>query len=205
MTMLKITRISTVLLILMFNMFGCSDPSVFEPEVPETFNQTYKNPPLIPDMISVSQTIDGSKGGTIVLNGLYKNISGKVITVSAILNIPKDAFQGTETITISTDSALAALNFSPAMEFDNPLNLTLEYSGLDLKTLGLTSDIEFVFMGDDGIIEPTLNDGIKSQHSQGALKVINAKLTHFSKFGFTDVRFGYTRVNYNKYGVIIEK
>jgi hypothetical protein len=189
----------------MFAMFGCSDSSVFEPEVPETFNQTYKNPPLIPDMISVTQTIDGSKGGTMVLNGLYKNLSGKVITVSAILNIPKNAFQGTETITISTDSTLAALNFSPAMEFDNPLNLTLAYSGLDLKTLGLTSDIEFVFMGDDGIIEPTLNDGIKSQHSQGALTVINAKLEHFSKFGFTSGRFGFSRANHNKYGITIEK
>lgn len=71
------------------------------------------------------------------------------------------------------------------MQFDNALNLSLVFTNLDLNALDLTHDVKFVFMGDDGTIELTQNDGVQIQLSIGALQVKNAKIEHFSRFGYS--------------------
>ncbi len=135
---------------------------------------------------SVSKTINGEEGGTINLVRFYFSFRGKLVFVFAHLTIPQNAFEGTHTITLTTDDAYAAVNFDPHMQFNIPLNLTLSFTGLNLGALGMNStNVGFDYFDDYGNAFPVENDGINVNLISGNLTVINAKIHHFSRYGFS--------------------
>ena len=171
-------------------LLGCADTAV-SPAKPE--NESYqliKLPPKsglsVETIFSTSQSIDGTVGGSITLSKSYQSVNGQLVTLNALLNVPKNAFEGIVTISMVIDDEYAAIEFDPGMAFNKHLDLNLEFSGLDLLGMGLENGKQdFVFIDDNGNIEQISNNGIQVDISTGTISVTNAKLYHFSRYAFT--------------------
>lgn len=136
--------------------------------------------------IAVVKTIDGSVGGSILLNTIVLNPQNDSILITASLEIEPGSFQGTEEIQMIPNFSDASVRFFPAKIFDKDLCLTLTFQGIDLASLGFTpnSKGDFVYMYDNGEIEPVSYSSIVVNGSNKFIKVVNAKLSHFSRYVF---------------------
>lgn len=144
------------------------------------------------DLLKVSKviTLDGDKGGHVS----YKYEFPDGSTVDADLTLEKRSYKGTKTFTITFDAANKTVHFDPhGSTFDIPAHLDLKYKKLDFENDVLTTGIDwrnakngtFVYMPDDGSAyqEMEYKDVIVNANS-GILFVKNARLPHFSRFGF---------------------
>ena len=167
---------------------GCSDPA----SVPSNNQATQKEFIKIPVdkslsselSFSTTETIDGNKGGKIDINKFYFGSKG-IIYVNAEVKFPAGAFDGIKTISMTVNTDEASVSFYPHLQFDKRVKLNLTYAGVDISGLR-SSNVSFVFMDDNGGIEPVENDGVyvTSFYSITTLGVKNAKLLHFSRYGF---------------------
>lgn len=132
---------------------------------------------------TISKVIDGSVGGRINMGNYYISDTGDSVVFNVDLRIPAGAFQGTETITITIDRDSAAVHFYPEMVFTKELNLFQSFKGLKLENVP-TGTIDFVYLCDDGSIEIIKKNGIQVVVPQEIVRVQNAKLKHFSRYGW---------------------
>jgi hypothetical protein len=103
--------------------------------------------------------------------------------MKADLRIPKGAFQGTEIITMTVNDEYAAIHFYPEMVFFKNLKFFQSFEGLDLENYQ-TGKLDFVFITDDGTLELIKKNGVQVVFPQGIVRVQNAKLPHFSRYGW---------------------
>ena len=134
-------------------------------------------------VFTISQVIDGSVGGRIIMANYYISETGDSVEFEVDLRIPAGAFQGSETITITVDSDSAAVHFYPEMVFADTLRLFQSFEGLNLENIQ-TGTIDYVFIRDDGSIELIKKNGTQIVVPQGIVRVQNAKLLHFSRYGW---------------------
>jgi hypothetical protein len=128
----------------------------------------------------VKKEINGKKGGTIEIEGELKN----GIEFEAKLVIPKGAFKGTKKITIKFNKKSAAFDLGPNnATFDKPLLLSAEIKGLNLKNID-PNDVQFGFLDKKGNLVPVVYEKMKVDVEDGELKVKNAQLWHFSRYGW---------------------
>ncbi len=140
--------------------------------------------PLFKDSVySISVEINGSLGGRIVYENYYISDEGDSISFYFNLFIPQNAFQGTQTITATFDSTLAAIRFTPSMAFDSTLHLFQGFKGLDLSGMQ-TGTLDFVYTRDDGTVELISKNGTQIIVPLGIVRVMNAQLEHFSRYGW---------------------
>ena len=134
----------------------------------------------IESIISDSKIIDGNKGGKLKL----KDKTGD-IEIKAELDIPKNAFEGSVLISAFVDNQSTSIDLFPTpFAFNKSLELTLEYDGVDLS--GYSEDeIDFYYLSAEGNLVKAEYDELKVNVSKGELKVKNAKIPHFSRYGFT--------------------
>jgi hypothetical protein len=134
-------------------------------------------------LLTMSKEIDGSVGGRIIMEKYYIADDGDSIIIYADLRIPEGAFQGTKIITMTVDDEYAAIHFYPEMVFADTLRLFQSFEGLHLENY-TTGTLDFVFIQDDGSIELIKRNGLQVVKPQGIVRVQNAKLLHFSKYGW---------------------
>ena len=134
-------------------------------------------------VFTFSQLIDGSVGGRIIMANYYISETGDSVEFEVDLRIPAGAFQGSETITVTVDSDSASVHFYPEMVFADTLRLFQSFEGLNLENMQ-TGTIDFVFIHDDGSIELIKKNGTQIVVPQGIVRVQNAKLLHFSRYGW---------------------
>jgi hypothetical protein len=142
-----------------------------------------KSPLWIDSIFTISQTIDGNVGGRIIMEKYYIAANGDSINIFADLRIPAGAFTGTENISITVDNEYAAIHFLPSMVFADTLRLFQSFGGLDLKDYS-NGTLDFVFIDDEGNIELLKKNGVQVNVPQGFVRVQNAKLLHFSRYGW---------------------
>ena len=170
--------------------FGCSDVSTNNVNQPVNSGKQIIQLPAkagmnVESVLSVSEKVNGSWGDILFLNGSYKDNNGNKIYTIASLIVPGGAFKGTKTLSMTCDQTFAGLDFAPSMTFDKPLYLTLSFTGLDLKSMGITnSDIGFYYVDDGGNLVPIQNSGIIVSLRTGTLTVIGAQIDHFSRYAF---------------------
>jgi hypothetical protein len=185
----------TILTVLMFAivfLFGCdtSNDLTVNPAVDNSNTQVFKLIPLpkksalwMDSVFTISQLIDGSVGGRIIIANYYISDTGDSVEFEVDLRIPAGAFQGSETITITIDSDSAAVHFYPEMVFADTLRLFQSFEGLNLENMQ-TGTIDFVYIRDDGSIEIIKKNGTQIVVPQGIVRVQNAMLLHFSRYGW---------------------
>lgn len=135
---------------------------------------------------AITKEINGLLGGEINFDSTIVDKNNDTIKIAVSLKFDANAFSGSQLITITPDINSAFIQFSPAMIFDKPAKLDLEYSGIDLANLGFSSNstVDFVYMADNGNIEYILKNECKIKWNTQKLYVKNAELPHFSRYGF---------------------
>lgn len=129
--------------------------------------------------VMVSQEVNGKTGGTIEYDLRVANI-----IVTGLLTVPKNSFDGTMGITAVFDNKNTTQKFGPSpFEFDKSLVLTLEYTGVNLHGVD-PSEVDFYYIGDDGQFYKADYTSITVDPESGTLKVVEAKLNHFSRWGW---------------------
>ena len=182
----------SLLLVLLLSFFGCDLITENNPTPEKVLNkQLIKLPPRsglsVENTFSLTETIDGDKGGTMELNEEYYKENGDKVKIKAKLKIKKHSFEGTVDITLTVDDIYAAISFTPEMVFEKPLELDLKFEGIDLAPLGLTTGTyDFVFIDDHGNIELVAYNGLHVDEEKGKIWVNKAKLNHFSRYGFVN-------------------
>lgn len=164
---------------------GCSQsdlvPTAPVQDVQKTIIQLppASNSIIVENPISVSEEIDGSKGGMIKLNESYSSQSGEV-KIKAKLRIPKNAFNGVETIGYDINED-ASIDFHPGMNFDKDCLYDIRFTGLDLTGIN-PNEIDFFYQAPDGSVFPVQYSQLTVDVEKGILAVKNAVITHFSRY-----------------------
>jgi hypothetical protein len=194
----KMKTLSWGLLLIVVLIFGCENTSnIIDPvntSVSKHYNKItdfdYELIPLPPkspiwsdSIFTISQMIDGDVGGRIIMEKYYIADNGDSVSIFADLRIPAGAFPGTETINITVDDDFAAIHFLPSMVFADTLKLFQSFKGLDLSSY-TNAILDFVFIDDEGNIELIKKNGVQVNMPQGFVRVQNAKILHFSRYGW---------------------
>ena len=87
------------------------------------------------------------------------------------------------------DNDYAAFHFYPSMSFAKPVKFTQNFTGIDLTNYK-TGTLDFVYTDDKGNFETIRNNGIQTNLAQGFVRILNAKLFHFSRYGWARARVG---------------
>ena len=80
----------------------------------------------------------------------------------------------------------ASIQLYPEMTFARDVRMDLWYIGVDLQAMGYTSsgDVDFVYFADNGDIEIIENNKSSVDLNKDQIKVMNARLNHFSRYGW---------------------
>ena len=194
------TFLSALFIILM--MIGCQDTSNIIDPIDNPYSDRLNKKPtheeyeLIPlptkapewqgVTLSVSKEINGSTGGQVQMFNYYITASGLPFFISIRLDIPKNAFTGTQTITMILDDEYAYIHFYPEMEFNKDLILNQYFQGIDLIqfTGNYQQDMDFVYIDDDGELELIEKNSVTLNNIVGLVKIQGARIPHFSRFGW---------------------
>jgi len=179
------------ILILFALVFGCSpDANINTPDSPSTHTAKLIKLPAVKSGLSIEgnlirvKNIDGTTGGTFAESFEYQSANGTVLINSKLI-FPANAFPGSKTISQTFNTETASLQFGPPMQFIAPVSYTLTVSGLDLT--GINPDmLDFVYVAQDGSFTGVVYDSITVDVASGSITVSNARLEHFSRYGFVN-------------------
>jgi hypothetical protein len=122
--------------------------------------------------------INGDKGGKVKFKYTYSNN----VDLEASLDIPSGAYSGYLTFCIEFDAENYDVKLYPTpFTFDIPVQLSLQYKNINMEEID-PETFDFVHFPVNGGSEPIEHDGVKFGDS--TIKVSNARLPHFSRFGF---------------------
>lgn len=179
--------ISVIVLFLL----GCGEESIISTNPIET-KTSYKLIKLpVPSKLKVnsiysdSKQIDGSIGGFLSINESYSGGPFGTVEINSTLVFPAGCFNGIKTISMTADDEYCASSFQPGMSFSKPGVYNISYSGVDLNGID-PSTVKFVYLKSNGSLEYPEHEGIKVDYSTGKIEVKNAKLNHFSRYGFVN-------------------
>jgi hypothetical protein len=137
-----------------------------------------------------SKLIDVSTGGFVEVTFLYFDFTQQIWLKFAggTIDFPANAWDvntyGTEKlISMTVDDETVTAEFSPQMTFIEPPLLNLTFFGLDVPQEVLDA-YKFVYLAPDGTYEDIANDRLDIISEFGYVKIVNAVIPHFSRFGF---------------------
>lgn len=178
-----LTFFTTILLIVFIGCSKYDSPSAVElnqsehalVKLPAT-----KSASSLSSQFTVQGEIKGNKGG--ILPFEFELPSG--VIVSGSLTFPKKAFKGEETFTIVFDNEYAVADFYPSpFQFDKALSLDFVYRGIDLGNLNI-NNLDFFYVSPDNKFESVEYSSKQVSSSEKILGIVNAKLNHFSRYGW---------------------
>lgn len=189
---LKMRKYSYLAVIVLLSFVGCMQES----NITGPVNQIEKNQPhtiiMLParadinieEVFSATQNIHGNVGGNIHLVNSYQTASGQMITIDCELTVPGNnySFSSNRDITMQV-SDIAGVDFYPSMTFNQPVILNFTITGVDLTGID-PENVGFYYVDTNGNLTPTVNDGVSVDLNSGTLKVVNAKLPHFSRWAY---------------------
>jgi hypothetical protein len=192
----KMKKYISIIVLLSLFVIGCSEQSSINSPV-NNVNTNEPNWISMPTMktatrmsvmsmpiFQASALIDGEKGGKIKIDEKYDGPNGEV-KVKAELEFPKNAFVGSKYITMILDTQFGLATFSPHAYFDRDAIYNAEFLGLDLTGVD-SKNVGFVYQAEDGSYEYIDYSKIEVDLKNGKLKVRDARLPHFSRYGFVN-------------------
>lgn len=177
-------KVLFIVALVSFGIWGCSENTNLtgpqKSETQQSFLKVATNNSSILMKTSVSETIDGDIGGLIRIN---LESADEEFGAKGTLYFSEDSFEGIKVISISIAEGLAALDFGPPeTNFDSPASLTLKFNGIDFGDDD--GEVDFQYM-DGGELFTVDYRKLIVNRKHGWVMVIDAKLDHFSRYGFT--------------------
>jgi hypothetical protein len=184
-------RFITILTMLLLFVIGCTEQTgIISPEQSPTQQLKLVRLP-VPQGLSLetvyteSKDINGDNGGYFSEQFSYQGTNNSTVSIYSRLIFPSGSFSGYKTITQTFNTETASLEFGPAMAFNLPVRYTLTVVGLDLSGIN-TATLDFVYVAQDGSITGVIYDSITVDTATNTIKVTNAQLNHFSRYGFVN-------------------
>ena len=169
--------------------WGCSEStSLIGPEKAEVQNSflkvDYNNSTTLMKKKTVnSKLIDGKKGGKLKIDLKMGEVKAK-----GNLKFKKNSFSGPQNITVDLAFAdgEAALEFGPKdLDIDPAALLTVKITGIHFVDEDTAENFGFFYLDEDSNrFEVVDYKKIIINKKHGWIKVVNAELTHFSRYGF---------------------
>ena len=176
----------SIIAILSLIIVGCSDPiSTNNPVQPETNNAEW-----ITMQNTGGLSVEGTRTWSKYVNGnngaFFYGTKWLNNSVAAYVEIwvPAGAFSGCKTISATLSSENLYADFAPSpLTFNTPIYYTVEYYGVDLSGID-PNNVDFYYIDGAGNM-------LKAEYSEiyvedGWLCVVDAKLPHFSRYGFVN-------------------
>ncbi len=130
--------------------------------------------------------ICGDEGSNLKINTHYRSFNPfRFIKINALAEIPENSFEGCTFITMSVSDKYGVTTFLPDISFSKPVIYNLTITGLNLNGIDPAA-VKFVYMAPDGEYYEAEYDQLNVDPRTGMLQVINAKLPHFSRYGFAN-------------------
>jgi hypothetical protein len=179
---------STFLLTLLF-FSGCDQVTEINAPQERIINKRLINLPTPIGMgvetITYTQDINGANQSEFQKTYSYQTSSGGTIFQFGDLDFFPGAFTGTKNISMTFNTGGAAMDFGPAMQFQARVDYTYKITGLDLTGVN-PETLEFVYIDASGNMYAVDYDYVTMDVTTGMLKVVNAVLPHFSRYGFVN-------------------
>jgi hypothetical protein len=148
--------------------------------LPSTENQALQKD------ISTGKWISGDKRSILRIRTSYRACTPfHFVSINALAAIQKNSFEGSTFITMSVSDKFGVTTFLPDIHFSKPVIYNLTITGLDLSGID-PATVKFVYMAPDGEYYQAEYDHLNVDPRIGMLQVINAKLPHFSRYGFAN-------------------
>lgn len=129
---------------------------------------------------SFNASIDGSIGGVLEFSKEKRKFS-----FAGKLEVPAGAYEGVENIGVVVNTKKAYLDFSPSpFSFSLPASLDYEISGLKISKKD-AEELQFGYFDTNNQFTPVEYDEKIVDAENGSLKIVGAKIDHFSRYGWT--------------------
>jgi hypothetical protein len=128
--------------------------------------------------------INGYYGGEFQQSYSYQSGSGTIYQF-ADLDFNSGVFSGTKNISMTFNTGGAAMEFGPSTQFQAEVEYTYKITGLDLTGVN-PATLDFVYIDVNGNMYTVDYDYVTMDANTGMLKVVNAILPHFSRYGFVN-------------------
>jgi len=140
----------------------------------------------IENTFTVSEKINGAQGGFLTMNESYSGGPFGNVTIDAELIFDQGAYPGNKIITMTHDDLQCVAAFEPSFEkFNASVTYTVTYTGIDISNID-PDKVKFAYLAVNGDVEYAQNEGITVNVSTGTIQVINASISHFSRYGFVN-------------------
>jgi len=159
--------------------------------------------------VSTSKLITSKDGGNLKIDYKIDKAPFGDFQMKSELKVPKNAFSENELLfNMILDDQTTSVSFFPSpKKFSVPLELDLEYKGFDASKINIQT-LSFIYLGSDGSVEKIQFDEIEfvkgdltvkinkngimeikgidnyDTKMESKLKIKNARIIHFSRFGF---------------------
>jgi hypothetical protein len=134
----------------------------------------------------VTKRINGAQGGFLTMSESYSGGSFGTVTIDAELVFEQGSYPGNKDISMTNDDFECATTFEPSFEkFNRIVIYNITYTGIDLINVD-PNNVKFAYIAPNGELEYAENEGIIVNVSTGTIQVINAVITHFSRYGFVN-------------------
>ena len=184
-------KLLTFLLLSALAFFGCNQESEITSPVntgPSTQLKLIQLPQpssgLTLETQTYTQWIDGANGGEFQKWYSYQSTTGTV-TQFADLDFLPGAFSNWKNISMTFNTGGAAMEFGPPMQFQAVVEYTYKITGIDLTGVN-PNTLDFVYIDANGNMYSVEYDYVQMDQTNGMLKVVNAVLPHFSRYGFVN-------------------
>ena len=184
---MKLITSAFLLTLLFFS--GCDQVTEINAPQERVINKQLINLPqrvgLGVETITYTQDINGANQSEFQKTYSYQNSSGGTVFQFGDLDFFPGSFTGTKTISMTFNTGGAAMEFGPAMQFQARVDYTYKITGLDLTGVN-PETLDFVYIDANGNMYAVEYDYVTMDASTGMLKVVNAVLPHFSRYGFVN-------------------
>lgn len=193
-------KIAILILLSLFFVVGCQDEnSILEPTNDSSDFSLNKSRPILStsteklafnydteeksfSVVSKNFTVDGAKGDVLAISETYLK-DGKLISMTAKLTIPQNAFKGVLNFDIIFDFANYSVQLYPTpFTFDKPVILDLTFTGVDFTTID-ASNLTFNYL--DGEKELLKYTSLNINEKWKILSIVGVEIPHFSRYGWT--------------------
>lgn len=181
--------ISSLLVTLLF-LLGCDQVAEINAPQEQILNKQLISLPIpkglgVEDLHTEFKDINGYYGGWFYEEFTYTSGTSGNVNISSTLHFNSYSFYGTKTISQTFNTETAAITFGPSMQFNVPVDYTLSITGADLSGVN-PATLDFVYIDANGNMYAVEKDYVIMDLGAGMLKVKNAKLNHFSRYGFVN-------------------
>ena len=141
--------------------------------------------PVLSKVHKKKQLILKDKDCEMKLEKKYVDRRGNKVIVKVIMKIKKGTLDQDSEIEMRVDDKTGVLTFTPHQEFKKYAILTVELSGLNPGIVN-PDDVRFAYLAENGTYEEVDYNKleIKIKNGKLSIKLKEAKLPHFSRYGF---------------------